>query len=263
MKPVIIIAIAFVLLIPISVFAEPEQKVCTAQYDPVCGISGETFSNMCELESAGGIFDYQGKCVGSEPELQRKILCEDGTIDIDGICQVEPIEEGVKKIPEWVKKIFLWYGQDLVSEDELLNVIEYLIGEGIIKIVSSESSSQECSGTARCITGAVTQVIDGDTIKVDGQSIRFALASAPEMNEFGGDAARDFIQELCPVGSMVLVDEDDGQTQGSYGRIIGVIYCNGVNLNEELVDSGLGYLATGFCNKSEFSSHAWTQKHGC
>jgi len=44
MKPVIIIVIAFVLLIPISVFAEePEQKVCTAQYEPVCGISGETF----------------------------------------------------------------------------------------------------------------------------------------------------------------------------------------------------------------------------
>jgi len=124
-------------------------------------------------------------------------------------------------------------------------------------------SSDNCSGNARCITGMVTQVIDGDTIKVDGQSIRFALASAPELNEFGGDTAREFIDELCPVGSTVLVDEDDGQTEGSYGRIVAVIYCNGVNLNSELVDSSLGYLSSEFCDTSEFSGDSWAQKHGC
>ena len=32
-----------------------------------------------------------------------------------------------------------------------------------------------CSGNAGCFTGIVTNVIDGDTIKVDGQPIRFAL----------------------------------------------------------------------------------------
>jgi len=287
MKPVIIIAIAFVLLIPISVFAEPEQKVCTAQYDPVCGISGKTFSNMCELESAGGIFDYQGKCVGSEPELKRKILCEDGTIDIDGICQVEPIEEEEKKIPEWVKKIFLWYGQDLVSEDELLNAIKYLITEGILIIppeqqtqidppsleidagpsddtIETTQSSALCSGNARCITGVVTKVIDGDTIKVDGQSIRFALASAPELGGYGaGVKETEFIQKICPVGSSVLVDEDDKQTQGSYGRIIGVVYCNGMNLNSELLDADLGYMDFKFCDISEFGNSDWAIKHGC
>jgi len=124
-------------------------------------------------------------------------------------------------------------------------------------------SSQECSGTARCITGTVTKVIDGDTIKVDGQSIRFALASAPELNEFQGPEARNFIDEICPVGSTATVDEDDAQTEGSYGRIVGVIYCNGMNLNEELVDSGLGYLTTGFCDRSEFSTQSWALKHGC
>ncbi|MDA1346632.1 MAG: thermonuclease family protein [Crenarchaeota archaeon] len=126
-----------------------------------------------------------------------------------------------------------------------------------------DESSQDCSGIARCITGIVTRIIDGDTIKVDSQSIRFALASAPELDEFGGDTAREFISDLCPAGSTVLVDEDDGQTGGSYGRIIGVVYCNGVNLNSELLDSSLGYLTSGFCDASEFSSDLWTQKHGC
>jgi len=146
-------------------------------------------------------------------------------------------------------------------------IIAIAAGVGIISVVVFSSipseRSLDCSGNARCITGTVTSVIDGDTIKVDGQSIRFALASAPEMNEFGGDIARDFIQELCPVGSTVTVDEDDGQTEGSYGRIIGVIYCNGVNLNEELVDSGLGYLTSGFCDRSEFEGMDWAKKHGC
>lgn len=131
------------------------------------------------------------------------------------------------------------------------------------KEITSQSSSQNCTGTARCIRGFVTEVIDGDTITVDGQSIRFALASAPELSEFGGIEAKDFIDSICPVGSTVLVDEDDGQTEGSYNRTIGVIYCNGKNLNEELVESDHGYLSSVFCSKSEFSSESWAKKFGC
>lgn len=127
----------------------------------------------------------------------------------------------------------------------------------------SSYSLQDCSGNARCIIGKVTQVIDGDTIKVDERSIRFALSSAPELDESGGIESKELIEILCPVGSTVLVDEDDGQTQGSYERIIGMITCNDVNLNEELLDSGLGNLSSEFCTTSEFSTHLWAQKHGC
>lgn len=128
---------------------------------------------------------------------------------------------------------------------------------------SSEYSSQDCSGNTRCIINKVTQVTDGDTINVGSQAIRFALSSAPELYEFNGPEARNFISEICPVGSEALVDEDDGQTQGSYGRVIGVIYCNGVNLNEELLDAGLGYLSSEFCDSGEFANDLWAVKHGC
>ncbi len=125
-------------------------------------------------------------------------------------------------------------------------------------------SAQECSGTARCITGTVTKIIDGDTIHVDGQKIRFALAAAPELGSYGsGVEATEFIQKICPVGSEVLVDEDDGQTQGSYGRIIGVIYCNGMNLNSELLDADLGNIEFRSCDISEFGNTDWAIKHGC
>ena len=122
---------------------------------------------------------------------------------------------------------------------------------------------QSCSGSAGCFIGIVTRVVDGDTIHVDGSSIRFTLASTPELNEPGGIGAKQFVERICPVGSTVLVDEDDGQTEGSYGRMIAVIYCNGMNLNEAVIEKGAGYLDSGFCSRSEFSSEAWAQKYGC
>jgi micrococcal nuclease len=127
----------------------------------------------------------------------------------------------------------------------------------------SADPTQKCSGTARCITGTVTKIVDGDTIHVDGVSVRFALSSAPELKGFGGIDSRGFIDTICPVGSDVIVDEDDSQTEGSFGRIIGVVYCNGVNLNSELLDAGLGYLADQFCDSSEFANDSWAIKHGC
>jgi micrococcal nuclease len=130
-------------------------------------------------------------------------------------------------------------------------------------VESQVEPSQDCSGTARCITGFVTKIVDGDTIHVDGVSVRFALSSAPELKGFGGIDSRNFIDTICPVGSDVIVDEDDSQTEGSFGRIIGVVYCNGVNLNSELLDAGLGYLADQFCDSSEFANDSWAIKHGC
>ena len=124
-------------------------------------------------------------------------------------------------------------------------------------------SDLECSGNARCISGTITRIVDGDTIHVDGQSIRFALSSTPELNEYGGIEAKYFVEQICPVGTEALVDEDDGQTEGSYGRVIGVIYCNGINLNEAVLEEDYAWLASGFCYNSEFSTHTWAQKYGC
>ena len=109
-------------------------------------------------------------------------------------------------------------------------------------------------------SNTVTRIIDGDTIVVDKQSIRFALASAPELTEPGGIEARTFIEEICPVGSKVTIDEDDGQKEGSFGRVLAKITCNGISLNQVLVEQGYGIVDKRFCNESEFKNEEWT---GC
>ena len=49
------------------------------------------------------------------------------------------IEEAVglelkTKLPDWVRNIFIWYGEDKISEDELIGALQFLIKEGMIKV---------------------------------------------------------------------------------------------------------------------------------
>jgi len=126
-----------------------------------------------------------------------------------------------------------------------------------------QPSLQDCSGTAGCIIGTVTKIIDGDTIHVDDQSVRFALTSAPNLEGYGGVDSKNFIQTICPVGSEVLVDEDDGHVLDDHARMVGMIACNDMILNEELLDASLGHLELRFCSSSEFANESWAIKHGC
>ena len=47
------------------------------------------------------------------------------------------------KIPDWVRNIFLWYGQEQISETELLNAITYLIDDEIIDVPKIKSLEGE------------------------------------------------------------------------------------------------------------------------
>ena len=151
---------------------------------------------------------------------------------------------------------------NLETFDENISKIEL----NATKINSSSKTfpeEKQCTGDARCISGFVTRVIDGDTIVVGDKSIRFALVNTPEWGDFDYTQAKYFIETICPVGSKVLVDEDDGQTEGSYGRIIAKIYCNELNLNEEILEVGHALILPEFCKVSEFSQDSWAKKHGC
>ena len=120
-----------------------------------------------------------------------------------------------------------------------------------------------CLGNAGCFSGQVTRVIDGDTIVVNDVHVRLALAAAPELDQKGGIEAKEFVESLCPLGSQASVDEDDGQTGGSYGRTIAKVYCGNELVNSALLEKGLGYIDQRFCPASEFSREDWAKKYGC
>ena len=145
-----------------------------------------------------------------------------------------------------------------------IGFLAIILSEGsYIKYVPQHENTITCKGTAECITGQVTRVIDGDTVIVNNIHVRFALASAPELTDKGGIEAKNFIESLCLVGSKALVDEDDGQTGGSYGRTVAELYCNNKLVNSALLENNLGTIDKRFCGVSEFSNEDWAKKYGC
>ena len=42
-----------------------------------------------------------------------------------------------------------------------------------------------------------------------------------------------------------------------YGREIGVVYCNGVNVNSELIEKQYARIYTDYCDVSEFANDKW------
>ena len=126
-------------------------------------------------------------------------------------------------------------------------------------------SGINCQGLADCFEGTVTEVVDGDTLDVNNVRIRLALVNTPEVNELGYSEAKQFVESICGVGAHAKVDEDDGQKGGSFGRMIGLVYCgnNPVSLNEALLNSNQANLLQKFCSVSEFASNGWAVKYGC
>ena len=154
------------------------------------------------------------------------------------------------------------------------------IGIGIIIVIVSiviqfglESKVFEdldiCKDEPVCYSARVTKIIDGDTIDVQHLStgepirIRLSLTNTQERGEQLYDAGTDFTANLCPVNSRIIFDQDDGQTGGSFGRVIGLVFCGGLLLNEELLESNLAVIDSRFCDESEYGNDEWAQNYGC
>jgi len=134
----------------------------------------------------------------------------------------------------------------------------------MLAIPISPATQLQCSNdVGLCYESTLTRVIDGDTIKdSEDQSIRFSLIAAPELNEPGGDDSKIFLEAICPVGSKITIDEDDGQLQGSFGRTIAQVYCNGMSMNAEMIFNNHATIDARYCGASEFRLELWAESCG-
>ena len=108
------------------------------------------------------------------------------------------------------------------------------------------------------LVGIVTKVVDGDTLDINGIRIRLALVDTPEINQPGYDRAKQFVESLC-FGKKGELDVDSGQRRGDrHGREVGVVYCDGVNMNEKLMSNNLARILVEFCDITEFANENWT-----
>ena len=140
-----------------------------------------------------------------------------------------------------------------------------IFGSNIYNPYGPASSNLACKGSADCFMGSVTEIVDGDTLDVNNVRVRLALVNTPEVGDQGYDEAKRFTESVCPVGSQALVDEDDGQKGGSFGRLIGLVYCtgSGASLNELLLESNNAVVDERFCSVSEFANEYWVTPYGC
>ena len=144
-----------------------------------------------------------------------------------------------------------------------VSVIVAICSIPLILIIIIPQTDIDCTGNAMCLKGKVTKIVDGDTLDVGDTRVRLALTSTPEIDDLGGMESKKFVDEKCPVNSYVLVDEDDGQIEGSYGRVIAKVFCKGTLLNEEILEKGHGQISTIHCFESEFKNEPWAKKFGC
>lgn len=94
--------------------------------------------------------------------------------------------------------------------------------------------------------GGFNCVVDGDTFWLDGVDIRIADIDAPETHDYRcseelslGNRATDRLHQLLESGPLTLqpIDRDEDV----YGRKLRLVFVNGTNVGETLIDEGLAH----------------------
>ena len=212
----------------------------------------------------------EGQISDSDYFQGLQYLADNGFLQItsddnsDYVAELEQKLESANKLKDRYQQGMI----DLKQENERLEqFIESLQSHNYQSDVAPTQSQTypdvHCYGNAGCYKGHVSQITDGDTMEIDGASVRLVLIDTPERGDYGYDHATDYLESLCPVGSPVVIDVDDWQESDRYDRILGVVYCDVWNLNEEMLASGWADVYEIYCSESEFGGHSWVKQYGC
>lgn len=140
---------------------------------------------------------------------------------------------------------------------------------GCVMGLSAQAADQKCNATAwagkRSVTAKVHSTSDGDTFKavIRGATykVRLLAVDTPETNFQGrsqgtwGEAAKARFKELLPKGASIRIAFDQTPCD-IYGRMLGYIEKDGVDLNRKLVEEGLAATFCVFPTTSRCDSYA-------
>ena len=94
----------------------------------------------------------------------------------------------------------------------------------------------------------VERVVDGDTIiaildlgfkTYRRERIRFEGIDAPPINTQGGKIAKEVLEKIFRDSKYEIIIKTKKDKQGKYGRYLGRVFVNGIDLNQLLISKGL------------------------
>lgn len=95
--------------------------------------------------------------------------------------------------------------------------------------------------------GKVVSVHDGDTITIERSGLIYKIrlygVDCPELMQSEGYAAQKFAEDLVKDKDVVV----DVKALDRYGRYVGIVYVEGMSLNEELLVNGLAWEYPTYC----------------
>lgn len=125
---------------------------------------------------------------------------------------------------------------------------------------------QQARNAGTLLTGKVVGVSDGDTFRLLGEEnetirVRLHGVDAPEKGQDYGTQSRQVLSDLIFPKQVDVIRK----SKDRYGRIIGIVFADGVNVNEELLRQGLVWHYTDYDKNDSwalFEKQAREQKRG-
>jgi len=157
---------------PRVVSIEEKSIACTLQWDPMCGIDGETYGNSCMLDASDVKLDYEGECViaQSEPVVETPEPVVDTATTADNVeVTIGTVEES-------------GFGQDCVADGCYTpNSATVNVG-GVVTMTNTDTTGVHTftSGTVDGFTPSPSGIFDSD-ILMSGDSFEWVPDTAGEV----------------------------------------------------------------------------------
>lgn len=91
----------------------------------------EEFEDSVKTLSINNLIDIKYEIPdGISPKTESQTQIDPPSLELDA----GPSDEPIQKIPDWVKNTMQWFLDGVISEDEMIAAIQFLVKEGIIKL---------------------------------------------------------------------------------------------------------------------------------